>query len=129
MGVTLLKTEMVGLSFKGGYEAAWDDVSNAELAPKLVQQARELEMDSFRKLVVYERVPRYHQVHTGGKIIVVRWVDMNKGDARDTNDRSRLVGREFYVGRDDALYAVTPPLEALRVVISQAVTHYQVSSA
>ena len=48
---------------------------------------------------------------------------MKKGDATDTNYRSRLVGREFNVGRDDALYAATPPLEALRVVISHAATH------
>ncbi len=34
-----------------------------------------------------------------------------------------MVGREFNVGRDDALYAATPPLEALRVVISHAATH------
>ena len=48
---------------------------------------------------------------------------MNKGDATDTNCRSRLVGREFNVGCDDALYAATPPLEAIRVVISHAATH------
>ena len=44
-GTTLLKAEMDGLSFRGGYEAAWDDASNAELIPKLVREARELEMD------------------------------------------------------------------------------------
>ena len=74
MGVTLLKVEMDRLSFKGGCEAAWDDVSNVELVTKLAREARELEMDYFKKLGVYERVPRSHQVHTGGKIIGVRWV-------------------------------------------------------
>ena len=63
---------MDALSYKGGYEAAWDDVSNAELVPKLVGEARDLEMDAFKKLGVYERVPRSHQVRTGGKIIGVR---------------------------------------------------------
>ena len=121
----MLKAEMDGLSFKDVFEAARDDVSNAELVPKLVREARELEMDYFRKLGVYERVPRSHQVHTGGKIIGVRWVDVNKGDATDTNYRSRLVGREFNVRRDDALYAATPPLEALRVVISHSATQSQ----
>ena len=29
VGVTLLQNEMDGLSFKGGYEVAWDDVTNA----------------------------------------------------------------------------------------------------
>ena len=30
MGVTLLKAEMDGLSFKSGYETAWDDVSSSQ---------------------------------------------------------------------------------------------------
>ena len=84
---------MDGLSYKGGYEAAWDDVSNAELLPHLVKEARKVEMEYFEKLKVYDRVHRSHQVQTGGKIIGVRWVDVNKGDATDTNYRSRLVGR------------------------------------
>ena len=58
IGVTLLKAEMDGLSFRGGYEAAWDDVSTAVVIPKLVKEARGLEMDYFKKLGVYERVPR-----------------------------------------------------------------------
>ena len=122
-GVTLLQAEMSGLTYRGGYEAAWDDVSNAELVPALVKAARAVEMEYFERLGVYERVPRSHQVTTGGKVIGVRWVDVNKGDATDTNYRSRLVGREFNVGRDDALYAATPPLEALRLVISHAATY------
>ena len=52
-------------------------------------------------------------------------MDVNKGDATATNDRSRLVGREFNIGRDVAMYASTLPLEALRVVISHAATHSQ----
>ena len=114
---------MDGLTYKGGYEAAWDDVSNAELLPELDREARKVEMDYFERLGVNDRVHRSHQVQTGGKIIGVRWVDVNKGDATDTNYRSRLVGREFNIGRDDALYAATPPLQALRLVISHAATH------
>ena len=122
MGVTLLKQEMDGLSYKSGYETAWDDVTNAELQPGLVRAARKLEMDYFERLGVYERVPRSHQVLTGGIVIGVRWVDVNKGDASDPEYRSRLVGREFAVEKDDALYAATPPLEALRLIISHAGT-------
>ena len=59
---------------------------------------------------------------TGGKIIGVRWVDANKGDTTEPDCRSLLVGREFAVGRDDALYAATHPLEALRLTISHAAT-------
>ena len=38
-GVTLLKKEMDGLSFRGGHETAWDDVTNASLLPDLVKKA------------------------------------------------------------------------------------------
>ena len=31
-------------------------------------------------------------------------------------------GREFNVGKDDSLYASTPPLEALRIIVSHAAT-------
>ena len=32
------------------------------------------------------------------------------------------LGREFNIGRDDDLYAATPPLEALRLIVSNAAT-------
>ena len=95
---------------------------NENLVPELVHAARALEMEYFHKLGVYEKLTREQQVDTGGKIIGVRWADVNKGDALDVNYRSRLVGREFNVGRDDALYAPTPPLEALRLIVSYAAT-------
>ena len=47
---------------------------------------------------------------------------MNKGDSVNTNYRSRLVGKEFKTYADDALYAATPPLEALRLIVSRAAT-------
>ena len=72
---------------------------------------------------MHEKVPRAHQISSGGKVIGVRWVDVNKGDATDLNYRSRLVGRQFSIGRDDALYASTPPLEALRLIVNYAATH------
>ena len=56
-GVTLLQAEMNGLSFKSGYETAWDEVSNENLVPELVHAARALEMEYFHKLGVYEKVP------------------------------------------------------------------------
>ena len=95
---------------------------NKNLVPELVHAARALEMEYFHQLGLYEKVPREHQVDTGGKTIGVRWVAVNNGVALDVNRRSRLVGREFNVGRDDALYASTSPLEALRLIVSYAAT-------
>ena len=111
------------LTFKGGYEVAWDDVTNADFLPDLVRQAREVEMDYFPKLGVYEYATTAQQQQALGKIIGVRWVDVNQGDSEEPGCRSRLVGRMFAVGRDDALYPAIPPLDGLRIIISHAATH------
>ena len=91
----MLQKEMDGLSFKGGYEVAWDYVTNAELIPDLVKKAREVEMGVFAKLGVYEYATHADQQQQQmlGKIIGVRWVDVNKGDNDDPKYRSRLVRR------------------------------------
>ena len=80
-------------------------------------------MGYFAKLGVYEYATKTQREQTLGKIIGVRWADVNKGDSEEPEYRSRLVGREFHVGKDDALYALTPPLEALRVIISHVATY------
>ena len=55
--------------------------------------------------------------------MTVRWVDTNKGTF-DYLIRSRLVARDFKgddKDRDD-LFAETPPLEAIRLLLSRAAT-------
>ncbi len=48
---------------------------------------------------------------------------MNKGDGIDVKIRSRVVGQEFNVGvAEDDWFAGTPPLEALRMLMSQVAT-------
>ena len=63
-------------------------------------------------------------VAAGGRTIQTRWIDVNKGDVERPNYRSRLVGKEFKTSPDDSLYASTPPLEALRLIVSRAATRY-----
>ena len=58
----------------------------------------------------------------GGKLIGTRWLDVNKSDAAHPDYRSRLVGKEYRQGADDSLYASTPPLEAMRAILSHAAT-------
>ena len=103
-------------------EYAVDDVSGAALDPEAVRKGRQVEMDYFSGMRVYDRVPRSEQLETGGPIIGTKWIDINKGDAEHPNIRCRLVGKEFKTTPDDALYACTPPLEALRLVLSRAAT-------
>ena len=101
---------------------ATDDVTGAELKPGLVRKARSEEMAFFKEMNAYTRCPRSRVTAEGGKLIDVRWIDTNKGDSEDPNYRSRLVGRDFNTYKDDSLYAATPPLEALRLIISHAAT-------
>ena len=114
---------MDALYSRNGTPEAWDDMNDVFLDPVAVKQARAEEMSFFKKLGVYRRVPRSRVDELSGKMISVKWLDTNKGDRINPNHRSRLVGREFNVGRDDALYTATPPLEALRLVASHAATH------
>ena len=54
--------------------------------------------------------------------ITVRWVDVNKGDDENPEIRSRLVARQIRGCNEDPMFAPTPPLEALRTVLSYAAT-------
>ena len=51
-----------------------------------------------------------------------RWIDINKGDKARPNLRSRYVAKEFNDGEQEGLFASTPPLEALRILVSDAAT-------
>ena len=47
---------------------------------------------------------------------------MNKGDEENPIYRSRFVGKEFNDRELEGLFAATPPLEALRLLLSWAAT-------
>ena len=66
-GEDLLSGELGALMVHEGGEWACDDVSNAVLNPKLVREARELEMAYFDDMKVYDRVDRSVQQACGGK--------------------------------------------------------------
>ena len=61
---------------------------------------------------------------TGRPPITVRWVEVNKGDDLNPKIRSRLVAREIRLPGEDAIFAPTPPLESLRMVLSHAATQF-----
>ena len=116
----LLQREIQLLRMKDGEIWAKDDVSGVQLDPKKVQEARALEMECFRKMVVYNKVDRSHA--RGRKLIRTKWIDINKGDAVNPNYRSRLVAMEFNEYVDPSLFASTPPIEALRLILARAAT-------
>ena len=44
--------------------------------------------------------------------IKVKWIDHNKGDRQNMNVRSRLVAKQNRTGKEQGVFAATPPLEA-----------------
>ena len=100
----------------------FDDTSGEPLNEKLVEEACAEEMRSFAEMNVYEYVLRSEaERDPRGRIVGVRWVRTNKGTSAKPVIRCRLVAQEFATMdvRDD-LFAGTPPLTALRLLLSQA---------
>jgi hypothetical protein len=52
-----------------------------------------------------------------------KWVDVNKGDAANPLVRCRYVAKEIAFTRSDDFFAATPPLEALRLLVSHAASN------
>ena len=104
-------------------EQAWDDVTGAELDAGMVKSARQDEISYIRKMGLYKNVPASNcWKDTGKGPIKVRWIDINKGDVKQPNYRSRLVAKEINTYKQMDLFAATPLLEALKLILSTAAT-------
>ena len=81
------------------------------------------EVECVRKMKRYEKVPVSQCYQKTGKVpIIVKWIDINKGDQQNPSYRSRLVAREINTYKRDDLFAATPPLEAFKFIISMTST-------
>ena len=104
------------------HEEDWavDDQSGEELDVQQVRGARKEEIMYFRKMKVYDKVPKSKcWEETNRAPIGVRWVDINKGDSMSPNYRSRLVAMEFETDVRPEWYAATPPSECLKIILSK----------
>ena len=100
-----------------------DDLTGQELDPQLVRAARAKELEYFDGKDVWQLRPVDECRRVTGKApVTVRWVDVNKGDDVNPNIRSRLVARQIRQAGEEAIFAPTPPLEALRSILSMAAT-------
>ena len=90
------------------WQEAWDDVSGKELDPAGVRAARSLEIEHVNMKKVWRKIPRAEAKRQGCKMIGTRWVDIDKGDDKKPDYRSRLVAKEFNNGQEEGLYASTP---------------------
>ena len=103
---------------EGDWEAE-DDVHGGRLDPVLVKRARDLEMQIVKGRQIYEYAEIQECLRrTGAPLVGVRWVDTNKGDHKHLNYRSRLVAMEFRRKQVATIFAATPPLEAVRLLLA-----------
>ena len=99
-------------------EEAYDDVKGGTLPPGLVKAARLTEIRYLWDRAVYRHVARSEMLAMGGRAVRLKWIDTNKGDAQHPAVRSRLVCMEMRRRGIEAIFSATPPLEALRAVVS-----------
>lgn len=103
-------------------DTCYDDTTGATgewLDPPLVHEGCMEEMRPFREMQVHERVPRQEALSDPEMMLFgVRWVNVNKGTRDAPKVRRRLVAQEFATTKNDDLFAGTPPLLALRMLLS-----------
>ena len=106
------------------YPDIYDQVSGKLLDPVMIKEARATELGYVHNYGVYKKVPvAVCWERTGKAPIRVKWVDINKGDEEHPDYRSRLVAMEIRPKWQAAAFAGTPPLEAMRFLLSLARTH------
>ena len=72
---------------------------------------------------MYTRVPRETCLRETGKApIKTGWAETDKGQPGQPNVRARWVAKEYKMHARPKLHAPTPPLEALKVVLSEIAT-------
>ena len=106
-------------------EWAVDDLTGKELNIEAVKKARNEEVQFMEDIGVYDLVDEGEcWAKTNKEPISTRWVDINKGTEEEPLVRCRLVARDFKTkkGREDdyKLFAATPPIEALRMLLRLA---------
>lgn len=102
-------------------ETAWGDANDRELDPVRVRQVREAEMSFFKRTHVYEEVSRHTcRDMTGREPIKARWVDTNTQDEANPKYRIRLVAKDYKTRSEPELCTATPPIDALRLLLSLA---------
>ena len=107
-----------------------EEESGKELPWHAVRKARKMELQYLRDLGVYENVDEKEAVGKYGVTpIDTKWVDTDKAfEGEPMQIRSRMCAREFKSDDRPDLYAGTPPLEALKAIISIAANHKETLS-
>lgn len=96
----------------------WDVLTGEPLDTEEVRSARKLEIEYFRQMGVYEKVPISQGRDGGHPVLGVRCVDVKKVDGFH---RSRLVAKDIKTYEAPELFAATPPIESLKYLTRRAV--------
>ena len=108
----------------------WDDANGGTLHTGKVKDARRQDIEFIANRRVYDIVPWRQPLERIGTSPInnnTRWVDTNKGSEDAPNYRSRWVAQELRRGPDHALYASTPPLGAIRSMVSDVASGHGVA--
>ena len=101
-----------------GMPEAWDDMSNVRLEPDRVAAARAKDMSFLKKLRVYRQLPRAMIKQDAGKLVSVL-SRLGRSGFSELQSQARGYGVQRLEGRH-SIYAFTPPLDTLRMVVSHA---------
>ena len=100
----------------------WDYNKGGWLDLELSTKARREEVEYIRRHKVYTRVTREVCLRETERPIKTDLAETDKGQPGKPNVRARLVAKEYKTHAGPQLYASTPPLEALKVVLSEVAT-------
>ncbi len=108
--------ELINSTHEEAEEMSYDAISGEALGGELIREAREAEVETFKKHGVCEKAPTEERWGTAGTGPVgVKWVDASEGD--------KEIPAQVQTGRQgdksnerEGLFAATPPLEAKKVL-------------
>ena len=118
MGILMHHDEQALLGLWQGWH--WDDTKGEWLDPELCGKARREEVKYILRHRMYTRVPRVMCLREAEKApIKTGWAETDKGQPGKPNVRVRWVAKAYKTYARPELYASTPALDALKVVLSE----------
>lgn len=82
-----------------------------------MRKASAEDVEYLGKTNLYTKSPRHKAAQSKKKVISARWIDIDKEDSINENYRSHLVLREIERDTRNDLFAATPPLAPMKVIM------------
>ena len=123
VGVTCEEPNVFELDeFAEELQNVFDSISGVRLDPELLSASRKVEIDFMNRLEVYRKRPRNWAKDQGIHVIPMKWVDVNNGDDKRPEYRSRLWGKELkrWDPTMPGTFASMGPFECVMFLLSKA---------